>query len=153
MPKPFSLKNSWGIIQPIVGRIRGFIPFPRVFALRDWSSNSLTTISQCIALTITPRGQPLWSFHSPDKTVVTKRELLHPRKKQIFHCWYFWLILTVSQSVVGLFQDKKLGNCVLCMFRFIAFDGVQDALVYKTHPNFSWTNQEKTKQNKTKYSY
>ena len=32
MPKPFSKKNSSGTIQPIAGRIRGFIPFPRVFA-------------------------------------------------------------------------------------------------------------------------
>ena len=31
MPKPFSRKNSSGTIQPIAGRIRGFIPFPRVF--------------------------------------------------------------------------------------------------------------------------
>ena len=32
MPKPFSLKNSSGTIQPIAGMIRVFIPFPRVFA-------------------------------------------------------------------------------------------------------------------------
>ena len=31
MPKPFSKKNSSATIYPIAGRIRGFIPFPRVF--------------------------------------------------------------------------------------------------------------------------
>ena len=31
MPKPFSQKNRSCAIQPIAGRIRGFIPFPRVF--------------------------------------------------------------------------------------------------------------------------
>ena len=28
MPKPFSQKNCNGNIQPVGGRIRGFIPFP-----------------------------------------------------------------------------------------------------------------------------
>ena len=33
MPKPFSLKNSSGmIVLTMAGRIRGFIPFLRVFA-------------------------------------------------------------------------------------------------------------------------
>ena len=32
MPKTFSLKNSSGTIKPVAGRIKGFIPFPRVFA-------------------------------------------------------------------------------------------------------------------------
>ena len=32
MPKPFSKKNSSGTIQPIAGRIKGFIAFPRVLA-------------------------------------------------------------------------------------------------------------------------
>ena len=36
MPKPFSEKNSSSTIQPIAGSIRGFIPFPRVFA-RKWT--------------------------------------------------------------------------------------------------------------------
>ena len=31
MPKPSFKKNSNGTIQPIAGRIRGFIPFPKVF--------------------------------------------------------------------------------------------------------------------------
>ena len=57
MRKPFSYKKCSGTIKPIAGRIRGFIPFPRVFA-RKWSTNSCTTIPQSIALTITPRGHP-----------------------------------------------------------------------------------------------
>ena len=36
MPKPFSKKNSSSTIQPIAGRIRGFIPFPRVL-VRKWT--------------------------------------------------------------------------------------------------------------------
>ena len=32
MPKPSFEKNSSVTIQPIAGRIRGLIPFPRVFA-------------------------------------------------------------------------------------------------------------------------
>ena len=36
MPKPFSVKNSCGTIYPIARRIRGFIPFLRVFA-RKWT--------------------------------------------------------------------------------------------------------------------
>ena len=32
MPKPFTLKNSISTIYPIARRIRGIIPFPRVFA-------------------------------------------------------------------------------------------------------------------------
>ena len=36
MPKPFSSKNSNGTMLPRAGRIRGFIPFPRVFA-RKWT--------------------------------------------------------------------------------------------------------------------
>ena len=35
MPKPFSEKNSSGTILPIAGRIRGFIPFPRVFSRKQ----------------------------------------------------------------------------------------------------------------------
>ena len=36
MPNPFSEKNSSSTIQPIAGRIRGFIPFARVFT-RKWT--------------------------------------------------------------------------------------------------------------------
>ena len=36
MPKPFSKKDRGGTIKHIAGRIRGFIPFPRVFA-RKWT--------------------------------------------------------------------------------------------------------------------
>ena len=36
MPKLFSLKNSSHTIYPIAGRLRGFIPFPRVFG-RKWT--------------------------------------------------------------------------------------------------------------------
>ena len=47
----------------IAGKIKGFIHFPKVFVrkwtqLCNWSSNSVTTIPQSIALTITPRGHP-----------------------------------------------------------------------------------------------
>ena len=34
MPKPSFKKNGSGTIQPIARRIRGFIPFPRVFCLK-----------------------------------------------------------------------------------------------------------------------
>ena len=30
MPKPFSWKNSCGTIEPVAGRIRGHVPFPKV---------------------------------------------------------------------------------------------------------------------------
>ena len=33
-PKPFSQKNSSGTIQPIAGRIRGFILFPKGISLK-----------------------------------------------------------------------------------------------------------------------
>ena len=36
MPKLFSLKNSSCTIEHIAGTIRGFIPFPRVYA-RKWT--------------------------------------------------------------------------------------------------------------------
>ena len=36
MPKPFSLKYSSGTIEPVAGRIRVFISFPRLFA-RKWT--------------------------------------------------------------------------------------------------------------------
>ena len=36
MPNPSFYKNSSGTIQPIAGRIRGFIPFPSVI-VRKWT--------------------------------------------------------------------------------------------------------------------
>ena len=66
MSKLFPKKDSSGTFSTIPGRIRGFIPFPRVFD-RDWNTNSLSTIAQFIALTITPRGH--------NKIIIIKGEL------------------------------------------------------------------------------
>ena len=57
MPKLSFEKNSSGTIQPMAWRIRGFTPF-QGFLTESERTNSLTTISQFIALTITPRGHP-----------------------------------------------------------------------------------------------
>ena len=81
------------LFKPIAGRIRRFIPFPRVFVrrwmwLHDWSSNSLTMIPQFIALTITP-----WDLNSlvmvclSSLLSITPPEVLTNAKYMVSYKW------------------------------------------------------------------
>ena len=129
MPKPFSEKNSSGTIKPIGWRIRGFIPFLRVFARkwqRDWNTKSLTTIPQSIALTITLRGHPPSAEFEFAKKPLQK--ILSRWENHIFLRWIFMGDETVK---IGSKSKKKW---VLCNINLINQKTKTSSCVLARHP-------------------
>ena len=144
--------------------MRGFIPFPWVFArkwtyYRDWSTNSLTTIPQSIALTITPCGHsgliinpvfflcgffihsfflsflllihPLFCFHSGFiiNPFFFVSLFLHP--SFILYLFSFWIPF---KSFLPLWFFLSFFFWIFLSF-FLSFRNILPLIIYKTNKN------------------